>query len=265
MSTLYDSDNPDSIPDGVNAAGYVNGYAAAAWAARGWSRFATARRITVFPTDEGDTCDVEWLDLTPEQAAPWAKGRLAAGVLQPWVYCSRSSRPAVEASLAAVGITGDQVALWVATLDGTQTVPAGPYPVAAVQYANSAISGGHYDLSIVNEAFGPGAGSLGEDMNDAQEAVMNQVYLMQRTGVFVAGDVNATRAAIAALPAGGGDSWEQTINKETLGRIEAEVLKLQAAGTGGALTAAQAQQLTDVLAALAIIAAKLSTLTLKAA
>jgi hypothetical protein len=161
---MYDSDNPDSIPDGVAAAGYVNGYAGPAWLNRGFARFPNARRITVFPTDEGDTCDVEWLDLTPEQAAPWVKGRLAAGVLRPWVYVNRSNRPAVEAALAAAGVLSDQVALWVATLDGTQTVPAGPYPVAAVQYSNSVASGGHYDLSIVNQTFGPGGGTIGGEM-----------------------------------------------------------------------------------------------------
>jgi hypothetical protein len=158
---MYDSDNPDAIPSGVAAAGYVNGYAALAWFARGFTRFPNARRITVFPTDEGDTCDVEWLDLTPEQAPPWVKGRRAAGVLVPWVYCNRSNRPAVERALTLAGILSDQVALWVATLDGTKTVPAGPYPIAAVQYANSAMSGGHYDLSVVNQTFGPGGGSLG--------------------------------------------------------------------------------------------------------
>jgi hypothetical protein len=161
MSILYDSDNPDSIPNGVAAAGYVNGYAGPAWLARGFPRFPSARRITVFPTDEGDTCDVEWLDLTPEQAPPWVKGRRAAGVLRPWVYCNRSNRPAVEAALAAAGVTATQVALWVATLDGTQTVPAGPYPVAAVQYANATNSGGHYDLSLVTQTFGPGGGTIG--------------------------------------------------------------------------------------------------------
>jgi hypothetical protein len=163
MAILYDSDNPDSIPSGVWAAGYVNGYAGPAWLSRGFARFPNARRITVFPTDEGDTCDVEWLDLTPEQAPPWVKGRLAAGVLQPWVYCNRSNRPAVEAALMAAAITAAQVALWVATFDGTQTVPAGPYPVAAVQYANSTLSGGHYDLSLVNQTFGPGGGTIGDD------------------------------------------------------------------------------------------------------
>src|ERR1700688_2159492 len=109
MALMYDSDNPDSIPAGVAAAGYCNGYAQAAWDARGWARFPSAKRITVFPTDEGDVCDVEWLDLTPEQAPPWVKGRRAAGVLRPWVYVNRSNRAAVERALTLAGVLIDQV------------------------------------------------------------------------------------------------------------------------------------------------------------
>jgi hypothetical protein len=162
---LYDSDNPDFIPDGVAAAGYCDGYAAAAWSARGWSRFPNAIRIAVFATtDDGHALDVEMGNATPNQTPNWVQRRRAAGILRPWVYCNRSNRPAVEGALAAAGILSDQVALWVATLDGTQIVSAGPYPVAAVQYANAAMSGGHYDLSIVNEVFGPGAGTLGGDV-----------------------------------------------------------------------------------------------------
>jgi hypothetical protein len=195
MSIMYDSDNPDSIPNGVAAAGYVNGYAGPAWLARGFPRFPNARRITVFPTDEGDTCDVEWLDLTPEQAPPWVKGRLAAGVLQPWVYCNRSNRPAVEAALAAAGLTGAQVALWVATLDGTQTVPAGPYPVAAVQYANANASGGHYDLSLVNQTFGPGGGTIGGILS----ASLKYTLVRLSNSAFAGADHIPDDAAIVAL------------------------------------------------------------------
>lgn len=157
---LYDSTNPFDIPAGVAAAGYCDGIYA--WSAIGWARFPTAKRIAVSAaTNDGEALDVETGDATPDQAPGWVKMRRAAGVLQPWVYVNRSNRSAVEFNLNKFGIMSDQVALWVATLDGTQTVPAGPYPVAAVQYANSTISGGHYDISLVNQTFGPGGGTIG--------------------------------------------------------------------------------------------------------
>lgn len=161
---LYDSDNPDSIPDGVWAAGYCDGYAAPAWNLRGWSRFPSAKRIAVFgQTNDGDVLDVERGDATPSEAPQWVRWRIGAGVKLPWVYCNRSNRALVERELSLAGIRSSQVALWVATLDGTQTVPAGLYPVAAVQYANTLHSGGHYDLSIVNALYGPGQGAIGGD------------------------------------------------------------------------------------------------------
>jgi hypothetical protein len=161
---LYDSDNPDSIPDGVHAAGYCDGYAALAWNARGWVRFPNALRIAVSAaSNDGHALDVENGDALPWQAPGWVRMRRTAGVPLPWVYVNRSNRPSVEFELNKAGILSTEVALWVATLDGTINVPAGPYPVAAVQYADSAMTGGHYDLSTVNELYGPGRGTLGGD------------------------------------------------------------------------------------------------------
>lgn len=166
MTVMYDSDVPSAIPGGVPAAGYCDGYAAAAWnGPYGFGRFTNPIRIAVFAsTNDGHALDVENGDATPAQAPAWVRRRLAAGVARPWVYCNRSNRGAVENALRAAGLTADQVALWVATLDGTQTVPAGFYPVAAVQFANSALSGGHYDLSIVNDLYGPTAHHIGGDI-----------------------------------------------------------------------------------------------------
>lgn len=195
---LYDSDNPDSIPDGVWAAGYCDGYAAPAWNARGWSRFPGAKRIAVFgQTNDGDVLDVERGDATPSEAPQWVRWRRAAGVAMPWVYCNRSNRGLVESALSLAGIPSSQVALWVATLDGTVAVPAGPYPVAAVQYLNSLHSGGHYDLSIVNDLFGPGGGTLGGDMGEPviyRNPVDGSEWQVDWTA-FVKHPVSAARAA----------------------------------------------------------------------
>jgi hypothetical protein len=173
---MFDSDQPDKIPSGVFAAGYVDGYAASAWASPvGFPRFPGARRIAVFfstTVTDGDSFDVENGDMTPAEAPAAVHNAHARGIAVPWVYCNRANRPAVENALVMAGVMSDQVALWIATLDGTQTVPAGPYPIAAVQYANSAMSGGHYDISIVNEVFGPGGGSIQADAAPRRQTIV---------------------------------------------------------------------------------------------
>ena len=239
----YDSDNPDSIPDGVAAAGYCSGYAAAAWNARGWNRFPTARRIAVFPGgNDGDTFDVEWLDLTAEQAPAEVKAAHARGIAVPWVYVNRSNRAAVENSLVLAGILSDQVALWVATLDGTQTVPAGRYPVAAVQYAGSATSGGHYDLSLVSSLFGPGGGSLGgSDMTPQESAFLSDLH---------AAVSRLEEAFGTATPAGASPTQPNYLgflNNELRTALSQIADLHNSVGTVGAgLTAAQEAQLTHI-------------------
>jgi hypothetical protein len=207
VTLLYDSDQPSSIPSGVWAAGYVDGYAAGPlyWGAPGaWSHFPNAKRIAVFgQTNDGDCLDVERGDATPSEAPQWVKWRLAAGIQRPWVYVNRSNRSQVENALTMAGILTDQVALWVATLDGTQTVPAGPYVVAAVQYANSLSSGGHYDLSLVNEQFSPGGGTIGGDemkMYIVNTPTEGQWLLCLPSGYYVH---LTTGAAVAQLQADG--------------------------------------------------------------
>lgn len=172
---LYDSIEPAAIPSDVPAvAGYVDGIygpnfrafgSPYGWDDAAWARFSTPfkLRIATSPfTNDGHALDVEPTDATPQQAPDWVKARRAAGVQVPWVYCNRANRAAVEGALSAAGITADQAALWIATLDGTQSVPAGPYPIAAVQWASSAITGGHFDVSTVNAEFGAAPGVRGE-------------------------------------------------------------------------------------------------------
>src|SRR5690348_9128002 len=165
---MYDSVNPAGIPTTAEmVAGYVDG-PNSVWPASAWARFPTAilRRISVWgPHNAGDVLDVERFDATPDQVVAWVQARRAAGVVMPWVYCDRSTRPLVERLMSAAGILSDQVALWIATLDGTQTVPAGPYPVAAVQYVDT----GAYDLSIVSAEFSASGGTVESDMQPQTE------------------------------------------------------------------------------------------------
>jgi hypothetical protein len=222
MTLLYDSDQPASIPDGVWAAGYVDGYAAGPryWGAPGaWDRFPGAKRIAVFAsTNDGDVLDVESGDATPDQVPGWVSRRRNAGVLVPWVYCNRSNRRAVELQLNSAGILSDQVALWIATLDGTQTVPVGPYIIAAVQYANSASSGGHYDISIVNDQFGPGHGTIGEDMTPDQAQIL--------------GDMSARVLVLFHTIMGEPDASGNTVHPTPWEKLQADVAALKP-GTGG--------------------------------
>lgn len=156
---LYDSTRPGNIPaTATMVAYYCNGAIFGTTEAAVRAIFPTAHLVAIaaVPINEGDVLDVERFDATPDQAAGWVQMRRLAGVPLPWVYVNRDNRPLVEANLEAAGLTGADVALWVATLDGTQTVDPGPYPIAAVQYQDV----GPYDLSVVFQAFGPGGGVL---------------------------------------------------------------------------------------------------------
>ena len=268
MSLLYDSDNPDNIPDGVWAAGYVDGYAAAAWSASGWARFPNALRIAVFATtDAGDVLDVEPGNAKPYQAGGWVLRAHARGVPLPWVYCDRNDRPAVEQSLSAAGLKPDQVALWIATLDGTQTVPAGPYPVAAVQYAGAATSGGHYDLSLVNDLFSGGSGSLGgPEVLDSNDPVVVNILDGIQNAYNMAVYANVSAGLLQGLPEPTGSATPvRNVLLEVLAAVKAitpaapqDLSALVAAIQAN--TAQVAAQTTELNA----LSTKLSNLTLKA-
>ena len=200
---IYDSDNPDDIPSGVKAAGYVNGYAHVAWDARGWARFPDAIRISVFAYNAGDALDVENGDATPAQAPGWVKMRLAAGVALPWVYVNRSNQRATEDAMWAGGIPLYKAAMWVATLDGTKAVARYRYPVAAVQYANSTLAGGHYDLSITTAA---GDAALGvPDLTSTEHDWLAAIFDATTQGFTaqreMAAQASDTAAIIAELKA----------------------------------------------------------------
>ena len=242
---VYDSTNPNDIPTTAQAvAPYVDGLYGpehnSLGSATGWDEAAIARfpnaikiGIAVFATtNDGQALDVEQYDATPAQAPSWVHMRLAAGAQLPLlIYCNRANGPAVESALDAGGFhPGDgKVALWPATLDGNQTViwnngAAPRYPVALIQYANSTISGGHYDLSITT-AYGDSLAVLsGVEMLSADDPIVKQIYadlglLMQQTAAVynflsnpefakfntgfdeLKADLDALKAQVAALPA----------------------------------------------------------------
>lgn len=229
LSTLYDSDNPLSIPEGVDAAGYDDGYAASAWTAYGWARFPNALHITLYGKPSSDIFDIETGGGNPSQTPAWVNARNAINKLA-IVYCNRSNGHLVEAELRGAGVQIGAVMLWVATDDGTEYVTVwndgSPvyYPIWAVQYLNEANgSGGHYDLSLVYLAFGPIAG--GQDLTDEQAAQLKTVYAIL-TGTSASGWLTALE-------------WLQHNQAKIQAIIDA------GPGGGGGLNATEAQQLSE--------------------
>ena len=170
---MRDSTNAFDIPVTTPAvAGYVDGLYR--WSADMWARFpaSTVRKmIAVSPgTNGGDIGDVETGDMRPDTVRSWAIMRIAAGLAHPCAYVNRANRPAVEAALA-----GLPCVLWIATLDGTQTVDPGPLPVVAVQYAGEAQTGAHYDESIVYDEGWLGGGMTDDEIRAAIAAAVAPV------------------------------------------------------------------------------------------
>jgi hypothetical protein len=145
-------------------AGYGDG-PVSAWTSAEWVNLTTAlgRQPPVVITVTGQTgphrhvADVENGDLTPEGGAAWAAQQHAAG-FRPVIYCNRSNKAAVLASLDVLGLkpAAGGPGLWVATLDGTFTdldgsqLAAQP-GVVAVQYAGASLAGGPWDVSVVTD------------------------------------------------------------------------------------------------------------------
>jgi hypothetical protein len=175
---MYDSTSASDIPDTAEmVAGYVDG--AFAWSDADWARFpnATKVRIATQPgTDDGDVLDVELGDATPAQAPAWIRMRQAAGIVQPTIYCAAFAVDQVRQACQGLLFW-----LWVADWTGQ------PHPVsyaAAVQYANSATSGGHYDLSIVYADAWPGPHTVptpgGDPMDlDTARSIVHGMLAMQ--------------------------------------------------------------------------------------
>lgn len=153
---LYDSIRAANIPKTAQAvAGYDDG--AYAWSQADYDSFPQAvikRHITVGYL-RGDTVDIERFNAQPSFAGPYIVNRLNAGIVDPWTYCDRNDQHACEDSMFAAGVPITKARMWIATLDGTQSVAQYRYPIAAVQFANSVISGGPYDESVFSSVVGP--------------------------------------------------------------------------------------------------------------
>lgn len=153
MGTMYDAVDVAAIPkDAEIVAGYVDGnfptYDALVAA------FPRAAHVSITTGASGGAgamvADCENGDYTPQGAAGWAKGELAAG-RRPCIYYAKSSAGAVATALKSEGIALADVDYWVADWTGQPHLVAGS---VATQYASPTTgSGGNFDVSETSEAW----------------------------------------------------------------------------------------------------------------
>lgn len=135
MTRMYDSINPGAIPrDAPIVAGYGDGKYQ--WRPTDWALFPNAVHLSIvcFAGSAGDILDVEQGCSAPSEVAGWVDRYQRPRFTVPTIYVNRANWPAVR---QAVG--SRQVDWWVATLDGTVSVPG----AAAVQFVDT----GSYDVS----------------------------------------------------------------------------------------------------------------------
>lgn len=147
--TMYDSTNPLDIPTSAEmVAGYVDGLYA--WPDSGWLRFPNSRKVSITVTGQNidaNVADYERGNLSLAQLVAWAKAKIARGQI-PTVYFSLSLFGQIDAAFKAAGINEQEWLTWVALWDGSADLQPG---WTAHQYADSAMTGHHYDLSIVGD------------------------------------------------------------------------------------------------------------------
>jgi len=153
---MRDSTNLNDIPiHGTDlVAGYVNGNFVAT--KEDFARFHGIPHvhIDVLGTDPQDAGVLDFETgnpRTPDMCVTWAKRRKAAfpGHYPPVIYCDRAHLTPLFNAMNGAGLEiVKDFRLWIATLDGTKTVPD-MTGVTAVQFAGEKITGGHYDESIV--------------------------------------------------------------------------------------------------------------------
>ncbi len=161
--TGRDSTTPGDIPlVGLSVAmGYANGkYGPGgtppdAWTSSAAQRFTRAgihvAAIDVNGSDPtADILDVEPFDATTTQATAWVTAkRKLGGAYPPIIYCDRANLTDLFNHLELAGFKVERdFRLWIATGDGTKTVPD-MTGVTAVQWGFPALTGGHYDESII--------------------------------------------------------------------------------------------------------------------
>lgn len=229
---MYDSTNPFDIPiDAEMVGGYIDGLFK--WSADGWARFSRAVRIhiAVFATtNAGHLLDVERGDATPEEAPGWVLRRRAGGAI-PGIYCNLATWSAVKAAFDAQNVV--QPLYVIAEWDNKPVLIDG---AIGKQYADSVLTGKHYDLSIVSD-YWPGV-----DMTSPVDANLE--------GFVWIGGASTRAAAPGSMPTGVDASsvFGRVVNTQgdvakvlvAIAALDAKVSKLQesidALSTHGVLT-----------------------------
>jgi hypothetical protein len=148
LPILRDSTSASDIPLEVLAA--VGGYGDGefVWSAADWARFPASivpLSIVTNAANQGDVLDVERGDATPAEVPGWVLHFDRPARRRPTIYSSRWTWPAVRQALHDAGLEAVLIDWWAATLDGTTDVPG----AVAVQAFGSAMTGGHYDESVI--------------------------------------------------------------------------------------------------------------------
>ncbi len=154
FALMYDSDNETYPPDARYIAAYVDGSRTGRNYERARAAHPDARFLLISAVGDvdADVIDIEpgnvW---PPENAIDWTMRQRALGK-NPGYYCNTSTRPAVLAAYAAVGV--DPGWWWRADYPGPDAlssfVPDSlPLGEAAWQYANPPRTGSHWDVSVI--------------------------------------------------------------------------------------------------------------------
>lgn len=225
-------------------AGYVFG--TFEWSLADWSRFASVTKVGITPSASKygpgvHVLDVEKGDAVASQVPGWCNLSRQAGQ-EPSVYTNYSNWTAVITAVNAAGIEHPQY--WIAQWDGIQDLPgigfAGQtYHAVAKQYADSSMTGAHYDASIVAD-YWKGVDSImavlqPDDYTNIAAAVMNYVLpnsdnqtVAQALGVMIQNfDVSAAAFYRQTLP----DALQQII-KQTASPAQALTGSFTISGTG---------------------------------
>jgi hypothetical protein len=138
---MYDGVTVADLPAGAQLyAEYVDGHYANTQAVAERFPGAVHVPIAVFAsTNAGVVLDVEQGDASPAEAPGWVQMRRAHGI-DPSVYCSASTWPAVRDAFRAAGVAEPHY--WIAQYDGAAEIPNG---AVAKQYESTA----GWDMSVV--------------------------------------------------------------------------------------------------------------------
>ena len=142
---LDDALDPDNIPLGARAVAYYTDVLTPEQAAARWPNALLVSIDRVPDQVAGLVDDCESGAIAVSQLPARAAAKRAAGISDPWVYCSRAPWPAVQAAFTAAGVA--QPLYWIAD--------PGPLQLLAGTVATQCLYLGTYDQSAL-AAYVPG-------------------------------------------------------------------------------------------------------------